>query len=120
MSGWTEVKDGNITLEHLSTGSLVRMEIVDYSDYDNENGSTRYYFFDYVEFASLCACIEKLLPVLNGPPEEKPKKGPHINFKAPVGFELKFFKNPAIEQGRGLVLVHPDDYESIRKNLKNQ
>lgn len=118
MSGWTEVRDGEVVMEHTSTSSQVVIKIKGRNlPWENDGGEL---WLDYSEYQSLVNCINKIEPSFMGPPEEKPKKGPHINFKTPVGFELKFFKNPAIEHGRGLVLVHPDDYESIRKNLKNQ
>lgn len=43
-----------------------------------------------------------------------------IQFKAPVGFELKFFPSPAASKGHGMVLLHPDDYEMIKDSLESE
>ena len=65
MSGWTIVREGNVTLEHLSTSSQVKMTIEDYPDGHDQAPVYREYFFDYDEFDSLTRCVQEIESIIH-------------------------------------------------------
>lgn len=70
MSGWTIVRNGTVTLEHLSTSSQIVMTMTDYPDGYDEAPVIREFYLDYPEFDSLCKCIEMIMPQILGPPQD--------------------------------------------------